>query len=254
VFVLLLSTICFVEWLALFGWKRWLFPAVLYTVLTTVIAGAQWMRVVVYKTSPLAGDASAGFILLWLLLAMGIIRLLSARTPPLLAAILLALVMVGVMGGWMPLLVEVQGSQWRNLALLLIGTVVMFDTFCYVGGKLWGRTKILPVTSPGKTWEGLAIGSLCSAVFFLGISAVWERSPFYGLPLAVLVAVWAAIVMLAFYGDYAESRLKRQFGRKDSGFLLPGHGGFLDRFDSLLFVPFVILIVREIQLLWHPWS
>jgi phosphatidate cytidylyltransferase len=108
------------------------------------------------------------------------------------------------------------------------------DSGGYVAGRFLGRHKLAPAISPSKTIEG-AVGAVlgamliawfCSAVFF-------DRRP---LPVAVVLAV--VISALAQFGDLCESALKRAFGAKESGWIIPGHGGILDRLDSLLF-PFV---------------
>ena len=112
---------------------------------------------------------------------------------------------------------------------LLVG-VWMFDTFSYFGGKLMGRRKIAPLTSPNKTWEGFVTGLVggTAGVVVAGLIMGW-------------IAWWQSIVLglviclTAYLGDLFESMLKRDAGVKDSGTILMGHGGVLDRFDSLLF-------------------
>ncbi len=121
----------------------------------------------------------------------------------------------------------------------LIGTWV-FDSASYFAGRAFGRRKLVPATSPGKTVEGL-VGGL-----FAGLPVVWWLA-FWWMGVgpddaAVLAAV---VVGAAQLGDLAESALKRGAGQKDSGTLIPGHGGVLDRFDSLLWVmPAVYHVLR----------
>ncbi len=112
---------------------------------------------------------------------------------------------------------------------VLVG-VWIFDTASYVGGRLWGRRPIAPLTSPKKTIEGAAVGVVAAtfAVWVAGLYMDWIggwESLILGL----------AICPAAFLGDLFESVLKRDAGAKDSGRLLLGHGGVLDRFDALLF-------------------
>lgn len=110
------------------------------------------------------------------------------------------------------------------------------DTFAYFGGRTWGRRKLIPAVSPGKTVEGAlssVVGTtVMGAVYAWLILGVWlgvDYSLLLGALAGLLVSITAQI------GDLAESLLKREAGVKDSGTLLPGHGGVLDRFDALLF-------------------
>ena len=120
------------------------------------------------------------------------------------------------------------GLAW--VALVLLGTWIS-DTGAYALGSRYGRRKLAPAISPSKSWEG-AYGGLVS-----GVLAVWAIGVF-GLGLAHWQAIVLGFVLVvaATIGDLAESVIKRQAGAKDSGTLIPGHGGMLDRIDSLLFV------------------
>jgi len=115
------------------------------------------------------------------------------------------------------------------VANVLVGTWV-FDTASYLGGRLWGTRPIAPRTSPGKTWEGFGVGLVVGtfSVWFAGLYMDWIS----GSQSLVLGLV---ICLAAFVGDLFESMLKRDAQAKDSGKLLLGHGGILDRFDALLF-------------------
>jgi phosphatidate cytidylyltransferase len=125
------------------------------------------------------------------------------------------------------------GLGWFLLALV---TSWLTDTFAYLSGHTFGKHLMTPILSPKKTWEGFAggvVGGILAAVI-----ADWC----FGIGMRVIVAVVAGVViaLAATAGDLAESLLKRQTGVKDSGTLIPGHGGVLDRIDSQLFV-FVIV-------------
>ena len=117
----------------------------------------------------------------------------------------------------------------QSVIWLLFFSVWASDTFAYFAGRLWGKRKIVPLISPNKTLEGYVggfIGSVITAlccIFFTGLPLSW------GIGAGLLVGIFAPL------GDLFESKLKRTAGVKDSGMLLPGHGGVLDRFDSLLF-------------------
>ncbi len=122
-----------------------------------------------------------------------------------------------------------EGLGWFLFALLITW---MSDTFAYLVGKTFGRTKLIPRVSPNKTVEG-AIGGLAAA----GITAALVVNLF-GLPMNSLIAVGLGVVLgaLGMLGDLFESQLKRRAGVKDSGNAIPGHGGFLDRIDALIWV------------------
>lgn len=124
------------------------------------------------------------------------------------------------------------------LWLAFVGTWAS-DTFAYFTGSLIGKHKLCPEISPGKTVEGSLGGLLGSIAVVLGIGMVISITPQHAFALGALVGIAAPA------GDLVESALKRFTGVKDSGALLPGHGGVLDRFDSILFtVPVVYYYVN----------
>lgn len=131
-----------------------------------------------------------------------------------------------------------------SLPLTVIALVWIHDTFAYVTGSLAGRHPLTPRLSPGKTWEGTLGGLL----FTLG--AGWIAFRIHGThSAAVWILVALLIGLLGLAGDLFESALKRRYNIKDTGTLLPGHGGILDRFDSLLFVsPALVLLFILIQI------
>ncbi|MDQ6695363.1 MAG: phosphatidate cytidylyltransferase [Chloroflexota bacterium] len=119
------------------------------------------------------------------------------------------------------------GTYW--LLLVLLGTAAC-DTGAYLVGSTLGRHKMIPHISPGKTWEGL-VGGVAGAVI-----AATSLSGLLKISLGEAVALGLLICAAAVSGDLCESLLKRAAGVKDSGHLIPGHGGILDRIDSILFV------------------
>jgi len=122
-------------------------------------------------------------------------------------------------------------TDGRVLALVLVLSVWASDVFAYLVGSLLGRHKMAPRISPKKSWEGFAAGLAASV-------AVWMLVPtFAGITLHPMLAGGTGLTVgiTAVLGDLAESRMKREAGVKDSGTSLPGHGGFLDRLDSLMF-------------------
>lgn len=132
------------------------------------------------------------------------------------------------------------------LVLLVILMIWGNDTFAYIGGKNFGKHKMAPEISPAKTWEGFISGFLGSllviAVFLYFYASKFTLSWPYLIPLAIITSVFGPI------GDLLESKLKRFAGKKDSSNLLPGHGGFFDRFDSVVLVsPAVMLYLKILE-------
>jgi phosphatidate cytidylyltransferase len=119
------------------------------------------------------------------------------------------------------------GPDGPELVLALLAIVWAADAGAYFAGRQWGRRKLAPRISPGKSWEGLA-GGLVGGVVAALIASLWCKTAVTVLvPLAVVTVVFSVL------GDLLESRLKRAAGAKDSGRIIPGHGGLLDRIDSL---------------------
>lgn len=129
---------------------------------------------------------------------------------------------------------EIAGTP---ILLLVFGLIWSNDVFAYLTGRLLGKHKLFPRISPGKTIEG-SLGGLVFTV--LAICILSHYVSWLSLPVAIGLAIIS--VVFGTLGDLCESMLKRQAGVKDSGNLIPGHGGILDRFDSILFsVPFIFV-------------
>ena len=125
--------------------------------------------------------------------------------------------------------------------LFLVAAVAAGDTAAYYTGRALGRHRLHPRLSQGKTWEGTVGGLAASAAAAAGLAFV---APFHPPP-APLALLGLAVGAVAQVGDLAESLVKRSFGLKDSGSLLPGHGGVLDRMDGHLFAaPFLYWLLR----------
>jgi phosphatidate cytidylyltransferase len=130
------------------------------------------------------------------------------------------------------------GVGWVALAL---GVTFMNDTAAYFAGRFWGRHKLHPRVSPGKTVEG-ALGGAVGAVLAAVLCKLWLLSELRWIDCVLLGLPGAALGQV---GDLCESMIKRGAGVKDSGWILPGHGGVLDRIDGLLFVaPYVYAYAR----------
>ncbi len=228
-------------------------------VLAMVLQGAsEWSRM-----SELTPSGAKLYWVATLVLMVGILALDANSTPEqqttthliayLLAAVLwLIVVPPWLMMGWkmkQPLLMGLIGwmlliptglamidlraaapAPW--LLLGVMGLVWVADSAAYFAGRRFGKTKLAPSISPGKTWEGVA-GAIAGVTVYIGL--IWTFSPEFTnlqmLPALMLTAWWW--VVLAVIGDLFESAIKRQAGIKDSGALLPGHGGLLDRIDAL---------------------
>lgn len=212
-----------------------------------VVAAAAFPLATFAAGPALAWQAVAGLLMA---LAFGALLVDAPEEGPVKAA---AVTLVGVLyvGGLLafavPLRAEFTDGRLAGTALffLPVGVTWLTDTSAYFGGRAWGRRPLAPRVSPNKTVEGAAAGLVAGVaggylygVWLLG--AVGEgMTPLPAAALGLLVAV-AAIA-----GDLVESVLKRECGVKDSSDLLPGHGGLLDRMDSLLWVfPVTYLFLR----------
>lgn len=130
------------------------------------------------------------------------------------------------------------GREWVFLGILATFAV---DTGAYAVGRLIGRHKMAPSISPGKTWEGAVGGFAAGAGAVFALNALFDT----GVSAAVIAPVAFALPVVGQAGDLLESWMKRRMGLKDASGLLPGHGGFLDRLDSLLAVmPLLFLYLR----------
>jgi phosphatidate cytidylyltransferase len=155
--------------------------------------------------------------------------------------------MTGLVYLGLPLVLPHLISEWYEgfQPLLMMGILWMVwtsDTSAYLIGSRIGRTKLFPRISPNKTWEGTVGGVVLSAAVGLLLGFVMPLLGFDELSVPVWVGLGLICGVFGTLGDLLESMLKRNLGVKDSGGLLPGHGGFLDRFDALVLVlPFAVL-------------
>lgn len=234
-------------------------PSVAWAILIVVMVmqgGVEWARL-----SGLSGLKASLYLGLTLSLMMGLLWADTATAEAqqaythlavyaVSALLWLIVVPVWLMAGWkikQPLLMALTGwavliptglamqdlradSPW--ILLFVMGLVWVADIAAYFAGREYGKHKLAPSISPGKTWEGV-VGALLGV--FVYVEAVWILSPHFserGMLPIFLFASWLW-VGLAVIGDLFESAIKRQAGVKDSGALLPGHGGLLDRIDAL---------------------
>jgi phosphatidate cytidylyltransferase len=129
-----------------------------------------------------------------------------------------------------------QNGKW--LLGLAITTVVLADVGGYVVGKLFGRHKLAPTISPGKTWEGLMGGLLFQLLLIAALKILLPDTDLLKLALLII-----PVGLISVVGDLFESMIKRQRGVKDSSALLPGHGGVLDRLDGVMAAMPLFLVI-----------
>jgi phosphatidate cytidylyltransferase len=175
----------------------------------------------------------------WLLIAAAVLRGAhrGARVPHALSTLLALLLLTAA---WFALMRLMDAGFVYLLSVLVV--VWLADIAAYFAGRRWGKRKLAPAISPGKTWAGAggAVAAvLVAALLFArlapevpALSTLLQQR----LPVTAALGVLAALVALSIVGDLFESLLKRQAGAKDSGRLLPGHGGVLDRIDALVAV------------------
>ena len=210
-------------------------PKLMYAALTGVLLGAVWWLV---QLQPELWLALAGISLLWWIVAFTLVRgypkNFETHAPGKLAMALigqvlvlptiLALAMLHAGGADEP-----HAGTWRLLYVFFL--IFAADTGAYFAGRRFGKRKLAPLVSPGKSIEG-AIGGLLLCAVWACTAGIAIFAP--GGKTVPFVLVSMAVAAVSILGDLTESMFKRAAGVKDSGTLLPGHGGFLDRVDSLL--------------------
>ncbi len=222
--------------------------------LAVPVSAAATTALLVALTRTGVGPAIWALMPLTVLVLALLIRPRNPFTDSMVAWWLGAVLYVGVLGAHFVLLRDIgEGQRWL---VVLLATVFATDTGAYAIGRLFGRHKMAPLISPNKTWEGAAGGFVFGAATAVIATLALDPSPVnstramldgaYGIATLALIAVGTPIV--AMVGDLVESALKRRLGVKDVSEILPGHGGFLDRLDSLLFaVPWIYWILK-----WVP--
>jgi phosphatidate cytidylyltransferase len=162
-------------------------------------------------------------------IATGALRMMASIATP---------IYVGLMFCTLALIRRTAGSEGPGFVLMTLMFGWLADTGGYAAGRLFGKTKLAPTISPNKTWEGLG-GALLGAVCGALLAHFWYLPSIPLLP-ALLLALCCGL--LGQLGDLAESLLKRAVNAKDSGRMVPGHGGLLDRIDALLLVSPVVYL------------
>lgn len=242
--VIVVGTLVFSMWLS----------SVLFVVLICIVSGlcafefyraVQSDEVAIFKTAGIPASASMPFIAYYagweylqiclvILLFLCFLRFLIYpvdRPTPAIGLTFLGVFITGYLMSYLTLLLRLDTIEWTPVFTLMV-IIWIYDTVAYFGGSAVGKRRMIPHISPNKSWEGTVIGSLAAFiaayVMFVTVSRDWLN-----LPVAFIMA---GIVMVAGpIGDLSESLIKRDVGVKDMSELIPGHGGFLDRFDSTLF-------------------
>lgn len=184
--------------------------------------------------------ASVGMLVLW---RVGLLFAGKASNSPKqtlrdFGATGFALVYVPLLISYAVLLIRREDGVAWVLGLML--TVVMIDTFGYLVGRFFGRTKLIPTISPKKTWEGFLASVAGALLGGLILGYLTQTSLLFALLFG------AAILVSSVLGDLSESLIKRDLNVKDMGDVLPGHGGFMDRIDSLLPSAFVAFLLAQV--------
>jgi phosphatidate cytidylyltransferase len=232
------ATVAVVTLMVLFGaweWSAFLLLAspgwrLAYVVLVGVLLWGAWRL----SVTPEGRDLVLGTAVLWWLAALAWIVLAPRRVAAWSAG---AAGILALVPAWLALvrlrLVQPYGADWVVFALVLVWVADIGAFFC---GRRFGRVRLAPEVSPGKTWEGVLGAVAVSALVAIAGSQWFHVSLTAFLPLC-LAAVGFSIV-----GDLTESLLKRFAGMKDSGSIFPGHGGVMDRIDSLTGAAPVLLL------------
>jgi phosphatidate cytidylyltransferase len=153
---------------------------------------------------------------------------------------------IGWLGAYLMTLRELSDGLWWTL--LVLPATAFADGGAYTFGKLWGRHSLSKRVSPKKTWEGYLGGVITSVLFTAGLAALWHlRAPFITADKGLVIGAVISIVIPL--GDFGVSIIKRRFGVKDSSHLIPGHGGMLDRLDTMLWA--FVIGYYLISLLWY---
>lgn len=236
------------EWLQLAGWA---FGAALAV---TLVVGILLFGVLLYAPDWIDAISVPAWLVAtcaWLVIGLLLLRAdpQRSRFSPTVST---ALAFVLPASAWLAIVLLLRGGVAILLSVFLI--VWIADTAAYFAGRAFGKRKLAPHISPGKTWAGLWGAIIAVIAIAFAVRLLWPEANALSsrmierLGIVVAMLLLAALVVISVVGDLFESLLKRQVGAKDSGHLLPGHGGFYDRIDAMLAVlPPAALLWRWVQ-------
>lgn len=208
------------EWAGFLDLRRWFGRASYVLVVVAAMLFAWWLAAEVVPLEALLWAALA-----WWMLALAMVL----RFPfPMHTVAVAACGILVLVPAWLALArLDLVMPLGRELLLFVLGVIWAADIGAYFTGRALGRLKLAPRVSPNKTWEGVAGGVAAAAAFSLA-GAAW-----FDLPLTAFLPLCVAVAGVSVIGDLTVSMFKRRSGLKDSGHLFPGHGGLLDRMDSI---------------------
>jgi len=181
-------------------------------------------------------DTAVGFIKIPYLILLASIILITFSREKIIKTI--GTLLFGVIYITIPFYLSLSFINDRDNFIWIFILFMVNDSFAYIVGKKWGKRKLIPEISPNKTIEGLLGGIFFSLLLGIILQYTLPQPSFNWIFIALLSGILGSI------GDLVESKLKRETQRKDTGNLIPGHGGFLDRLDSFIFaIPFIYMYI-----------
>ena len=226
------------EYSRLFGWKKWLRVGFVATVICLCLPPFMLLNQFTQVIGLIGVVVSWRAVLFWMLLVPCLIRDRVQTGNHLYNAMIGILVIVPA---WFAM-VALHPKPYVLLAVLV--GVWLVDISGYFVGRKFGKIKLLPSVSPGKTCEGVLGGFVVICVYGLSLSLIFDNN-FSITDLSLFIVIVVGFVAICVLGDLFESHLKRNAGSKDSGSILPGHGGLLDRVDSMIaLLPFSFLVIQ----------
>ena len=241
-FLLLLCLLAAREWAKLAGIVTragWL----VYAITVSGVVAALW--VASEDSSSVAVAVPFGATVFWILALGVVLTYPRSRIVLMSKSAMIAAGVVVLPGAWLALVQTAKAPQGPGLLIWLLAAAAAADIGAYFAGRRFGRRKLAPQVSPGKTWEGVIGGAV--AILAWGVVGAL----YFGTATPSL-ARWLALVAVLFVasvtGDLFESAFKRARGVKDSGGLLPGHGGVLDRVDSVIATAPVFAVLAPVLL------
>ncbi|MCY3623442.1 MAG: phosphatidate cytidylyltransferase [Gammaproteobacteria bacterium] len=240
-FLLLLCLLAAREWAKLAGIVTragWL----VYAIAVSGSVAALW--VASEDSSPVVKAVPIGATVFWILALGLVLTYPRSRIVLLSKPVMIAAGVVALPGAWLALVQTAKAPEGPGLLIWLLAAAAAADIGAYFAGRRFGRRKLAPQVSPGKTWEGAIGGAV--AILAWGIVGAMFFGAEQSLPRWLVLV--AALFVASVTGDLFESAFKRARGVKDSGGLLPGHGGVLDRVDSVIAAAPVFAVLAPVLL------